>query len=72
MNLPFFKASRWPRIAPHRDSKSYGLDADEAMEERCIQELMDAVQDKNVSAFRGAVEALVLSLFEDQEMPDAR
>lgn len=71
MKLSFLKSKRWPRVAPQQpDEKSVGLNADDALSDHCVSELMEAVTDKNVGKFRQAVEALVMAMFEDEE-PDA-
>lgn len=67
MQLPFLKEKKWPRIAKPMEQKSYGISPAEELEEFCIGELMDACKDKNISAFRKALEALVLSCFEEEE-----
>lgn len=67
MLLPFLKERKWPRIAKSMEQKSYGLSSSDKLEEHCIDELMDAVATQHVSAFRKALEALVLNCFEDEE-----
>lgn len=37
------------------------------LEHHAIGELMDAVEHKNVGAFRSAMEALVMNMFEDSD-----
>jgi len=71
MFLPFLKHKRWPRIAKPMEEKSYGLDSSEQMEEFCIDELMEAVANKDVESFRNALEALVMNCFEEEEEDDA-
>lgn len=67
MFLPFLKEKKWPRLAKPMDQKSYGLSASETLEDYCIEELMTACMDKNVSAFLAAIEALLLNCFEDEQ-----
>lgn len=67
MKLPFIKKSKWPRIAPPMEEKSYGLSSDEKLEDYIIDELMDAVKNRNVADFRRALEAFVLSMFDQSE-----
>jgi hypothetical protein len=67
MKLPFLKNSKWPRVAPPMDEKAYGFDPDEEITEHCIQELMRAATDRDVPAFRAAIQALVLQMFDDAE-----
>lgn len=74
MLLPFLKEKKWPRIAKPMDEKSIGLSASDKLEEFCIEELMMAVANKDVPAFRKAIEALVLNCFDmddDDGEPDA-
>lgn len=41
--------------------------ANDHLEDHCIDELWSAVESKDVKSFRSAIEALVMSMFEDQE-----
>lgn len=69
MNLPFLK--KWPRVNPeHLQEKTYNMSPSEKLEEHCLQELMDAVHEKDVSKFRSALEALILNCFEYDEEPE--
>ena len=65
MQLPFLKHKKWPRIAKPMEQKSYGLSPDEQIEDYIIGELLDSCEKKDVSAFRRALEALVLQCFDD-------
>lgn len=65
MQLPFLKEKKWPRIAKALEERSYGLSVSEALEDHCIGELMEAYETKNLMAFRHALEALILSCFEE-------
>lgn len=72
MKLPFLKHKRFPRVAvdgPEPKTIEHGkqLDADSIVEEYCVKELMHAVENKDIRAFRAAIEALVLDCFEDAE-----
>lgn len=72
MQLPFLKNKRWPRIeTPFLEEKTYGQSPSDKLEELCIDELFEACEEKNVSAFRESVEALILNCFDDGEYPDA-
>ena len=64
MQLPFLKEKSWPRIAKPMDEKFFGGSPEEMLEESCIEELMEAVSNMNVSQFRQSVEALVMNCFE--------
>lgn len=66
--LPFVKNRKIPRIAtePTPEKLVQGSDSDH-LEDYCAGELMDAVKNKDVKAFRSAIEALVLNCFEDGE-----
>ncbi len=68
MKLPFLKEKSWPRVAPEpRSDKSYNLSASEQLEDHCMDELFDASHSKDSKAFRAALEALVITCFENQE-----
>ena len=66
MLLPFLKEKKVPRIAPPMEEKLYNGSPSEILEDHCLSELMDAAKDKNVSAFRKALEALVINCFEEE------
>ncbi len=38
---------------------------EDKLEEHCLQELMEAIKDKDVAKFRSAMEALILNMFEE-------
>jgi hypothetical protein len=60
MQLPFLKESKKPRVSrPPMEEKSYGLDADEELEEHCIGELFDCAEKGDVQNFRKALEVLI-------------
>lgn len=61
--LPFLKSNNGSESP--REEKSIGGNANERLEDHCIDELMSAVESKNVMSFRSAIEALVLNCFED-------
>jgi len=70
LGLPFLKQKKFPRVAKPMEEKSYGMSSEDNLEEYCIDELMEAVSKKDVSAFRKGLEALVINSFEIGE-PDA-
>ena len=43
----------------------------DVLEQHCISELFDAVENKDHAAFRKALEALIMNMFEDEEHEDA-
>ena len=49
------------------EEKSIGLNVSEKLEDYCIDELWEAVANKDVSSFRKALEALILNCFDDDE-----
>jgi hypothetical protein len=58
-------------VAKPADETFHGFSAPEALELHCIQELMRACEERNVSAFRAAIEALTLNLFDSiEEQPE--
>ncbi len=68
MKLPFLKNKRIPRIATApMDEKLVQGSASDHLEDHCIGELFDACVNKDVKAFRSAVEALVMNCFEESE-----
>lgn len=68
--LPFLKYKKWPRIAPKQEEKLVNAPQSDLLEDHCIGELMEAVESKNVKAFRAALEALVMNCFEDEGNED--
>lgn len=68
MKLPFLKNRKFPRVAskPTEEKLVSGSESDH-LEDYCAKELMDAVADKDVKAFRSALEALILNCFSDEE-----
>lgn len=72
MKLPFLKNRRLPRVAPAQpEEKMVNESSEDQLERHCIQELWDAIERKDVGAFRSAMEALILNLFEEDEEQDA-
>lgn len=67
VKLPFLKNKTWPRIAKPIEEKMVNGSADDHLEFHCAGELMDAVETKDVSKFRSALEALVMNMFEHEE-----
>lgn len=67
MKLPFIKSSKWPRIGPKQDEKLVQGSESDHLQDYCLGELMDAIEQKNVKAFRSALEALFLDMFEMQD-----
>ena len=67
------KEKNGPRVAqdPMPDKLVNG-NADDELEHACIQELMEAVKDRDAKKFRQAVEALILTCFEAPEETDGR
>lgn len=55
-----------PRIAPKpTEEKLVQGSASDHLEDYCVGELMEAVEEKNIKKFREAIEALVLNCFDD-------
>jgi hypothetical protein len=66
MSLPHLKQKKMPRIADEpRPEKSYGLDSNEELENQCIQEMIEACKAKDTSTFMQALEALIMTCFEN-------
>lgn len=65
MKLPFLKHRKLPRIAvdPMQEKLVQGSSSDH-LEDYVSGELMDAVANKDVKAFRSAIEALLMGMFE--------
>lgn len=64
--LPFLKNRKIPRIQSNpMDEKLVQGSPSDHLEEHCAGELMEAVEKKDVKAFRSAVEALVMNCFEE-------
>jgi hypothetical protein len=65
MNLPFLKNRKMPRIAvdPMQEKLVQGS-AQDHLEDHVSGELMDAVANKDVKAFRSAIEALLMGMFD--------
>lgn len=69
--LPFLKESKRPRIqSKPTEEKLIQGSASDHLEDHCIGELMDAVESKNVKAFRSAFEALIMNCFDDDQGAD--
>jgi len=65
MNLPFLKNRKLPRIATEpREEKLVNASSSDHIDDHMAGELMDAVATKNVAAFRSAIEALVMNMFD--------
>ena len=47
------------------EEKTVNGDPEDILEEHCIHEMMEAVERKDIPAFRRAMEALVLNMFEE-------
>ncbi len=65
MKLPFLKNRKLPRIAvdPMQEKLVQGS-AQDHLEDYVSGELMDAVSNKDVRAFRSAIEALLMGMFD--------
>lgn len=67
MKLPFLKQRKTPRInANPTEEKLVQGSASDHLEEHCAGELMDAVEKKDVKAFRSAFETLIMNCFEEE------
>jgi hypothetical protein len=71
MKLPYLRNRSINRDPSARSPKEAGAPPDDALDEHCCQELMDAAESKDVSKFRQAVEALVLNIFDWDGEEDA-
>lgn len=72
MLLPFLKNQKWPRLAKPMEEKLVNGDSSDVLEQHCMSELFDAVEEKDHEKFRKALEALVMNMFEhDEEHEDA-
>lgn len=63
-----------PRIGtdkPQEEKLIHGSSADH-LEQHCAGELLDAVEKKDVKAFRSAFEALIMNCFETEGESDER
>lgn len=71
IKLPFLKNSKVPRIAekPPEEVLVNGS-SDELVDDQCMSELFEAVESKDVSKFRSALEVLIMNRFE-QDNDDA-
>jgi hypothetical protein len=69
MNLPFLPGHKAPRMEqPKHESKLVGGSADDQLQHASMNELFDAVHEKNPKRFRDALHAMVCAHFaEDQE-----
>ena len=65
MKLPFLKNRKLPRIAtePMQEKLVQGSASDH-MEDYLSGEVMDAVANKDIKAFRSAIEALLMGMFD--------
>lgn len=70
MKLPYLKNRRMPRIADQSDETM--TDSDDPLEQHCVKELIEAVGNKDVKAFRAALEALILNCFDDGDEDDGQ
>lgn len=70
MNLPFLRKRKGARAQESSTDKLVGASSDELLEDQMIDELLDAVEDKNPGQFRTALTALVLNSFEYDEDDD--
>lgn len=68
MKLPFLKNKSWPRVAKPMEEKLVNGSPEDLLEDHVIGELYDAIENHDVKAFRAALEALILHMFE--EAPD--
>ena len=71
MQLPYLKEHKWPRVAKPMEEKHVGDNGLEQMEDFCLDEMFDAVMNKDMKLFRQAFETLVRNCFEYGEPKDA-
>lgn len=65
LKLPFLKNKKIPRVVTEPiDEKLVNASPEELLDDRCVDELMEAVKSSNVQQFRSALEALVINMFE--------
>jgi len=65
MSLPYLKGRRTPRINPEpiEEKLVQGSQTDH-INEKCLQELMDACANKDTKLFRQALESLITNMME--------
>lgn len=65
MRLPFLKARKTPRVAidPIEEKLVHGS-SDDHINDKLLQELMDATTNSDVKLFRQALEGLVMAMFD--------
>lgn len=69
-NLPFLKNKRMPRIAADPpEEKLIGGSSSDHIDDACLSELFDAIENRDRAKVRIALEALFHNMFEDH--PDA-
>ena len=71
MKLPFLKNSKLPRVGKPQDEKTINASLEEKLQDHLFDELTAAKDQKDVTRFREAIEALVLSCFEEETDADA-
>ena len=70
MNLPFLKKRKTNHQPAPQPEKSVGLSPDEQLDDHTVEELMQAVQDRNTQQFKSAIEALVRNAFDYGDSDD--
>jgi len=75
MKLPFLKNRQIPRIAAPMEQKLVHGSSDDHINDKLLQELMDATTNSNVKLFRQALEGLITNMIDwdgDNEDEDYR
>lgn len=65
MLLPYLKYKRWPRVAQGApDEKLVKANSSQHLDDACMGEIFEAVEKRDTSKLRSALEALVRNQFE--------
>jgi hypothetical protein len=66
--IPFIKKTKLPKIASNLpQEKLVSSNPSDHLEHHAVMELMEAVKNKDVKAFRDALEAILMNAFESED-----